>query len=335
MVTRPCWPNDPVELRRSRSSLPSRALSVVTPCFNEEEVLPVFLQRVRAACATVTDDYEIVLVDDGSTDRTWTIMRGAEPGDRIVAVKLARNHGHQLALTAGLELCRGDRVLVIDADLQDPPELLPEMMALLDAGADVVYGQRERREGESRLKLITADLFYRLISHLSDTPIPVDTGDFRLISRRALDVLNAMPEHHRFVRGMVAWIGFRQVPIRYVRQPRYAGQTKYPFRKMVRLALDAVTAFSTKPLAIASLLAVATSFCGVAILAYAFIGWVSGRTVSGWTSMLGAVAILNSVQLLMLGIIGEYLGRLYQQSKGRPLFIVEDLWTGAGDEAGS
>jgi len=319
-----------------RSNLPPVALSVVAPCYNEQEVLRAFLARVAAACAAITDDYEIVLVDDGSTDGTWALMCEAEPRSKIVAVRLARNHGHQLALTAGLEICRGARVLIIDADLQDPPELLSRMMTLIDDGADVVYGQRERREGESRAKLFTAGLFYRLISYLSETPIPVDTGDFRLISRRALDVLNAMPERHRFVRGMVAWIGFRQVAIGYVRQCRYAGVTKYPFRKMLRLAVDAVTAFSTKPLAIASLLAVAASVFGMAILAYAFLGWAYGRTVSGWTSMLGAIAIFNSAQLLMLGILGEYLGRLYQEAKGRPLFVVQEIHVGsaAGQSAG-
>jgi polyisoprenyl-phosphate glycosyltransferase len=322
-------PSDP------RAGAPPVALSIVAPCFNEQEVLAAFVARAAAVCAAITDDYEIVLVDDGSTDRTWQVIRQSEPREKIVAVKLARNHGHQLALTAGLEICRGERVLIIDADLQDPPELLPRMMALMDEGADVVFGQREQREGESWAKRATAGLFYRLISNLSETPIPLDTGDFRLISRRALDVLNAMPERHRFVRGMVAWIGFRQVPIRYTRQARHAGTTKYPLRKMLRLALDALTAFSTKPLAIASLLAVATSVFGMGILGYAFLGWMYGRTVSGWTSMLGAIAIFNSAQLLMLGILGEYLGRLYQEAKGRPLFVVEEVRIGAQTPADS
>jgi dolichol-phosphate mannosyltransferase len=279
-----------------------------------------------AVCDSLSSTYEIVLVDDGSTDRTWEMMRHAATTGNVVGLKLARNHGHQLALTAGLQICAGLRILIIDADLQDPPELLPEMLGLMDDGADVVYGQREQRQGESWLKLFTARVFYRLISNLSETPIPIDTGDFRLMSRRALDVLNSMPERHRFVRGMVSWIGFKQVPIHYVRHSRFAGTTKYPFRKMVRLAVDAVTAFSTKPLAIASLLALGTSLVGVAILGYAFVGWIGGKTVSGWTSMLGAMAILNSAQLLILGIIGEYIGRLYQQAKGRPLFVVEEIY---------
>jgi dolichol-phosphate mannosyltransferase len=312
----------PLAAARSRA-VPT--LSVVAPCYNEEKVLPTFLQRVHAACQATGLEYEVVLIDDGSTDGTWGLMREASGQNHVKAVKLARNHGHQLALTAGLQVSSGDRVLIIDADLQDPPELLTEMLDLMDKGADVVYGVRERREGESALKLATASLFYRLLSTLSEVPIPRDTGDFRLISRRALDVLNAMPERHRFIRGMISWIGFSQVPIRYVRSSRYAGVTKYPLRKMVRLAADAITGFSTKPLAIASAMALATSMFGVAILGYASIGWIAGRTVSGWTSMLGAVAILNSMQLLILGILGEYVGRLYQQSKGRPLFVVEEV----------
>src|SRR4051794_22164178 len=223
MLARNGWPSGSADRAGTRPTRPTRHLSVVAPCFNKEEVLADFLARVCAVCDAITDNYEIVLVDDGSTDSTWTMMRAAEPLGRIVAVKLARNHGHQLALTAGLEVCRGERVLVIDADLQDPPELLPRMLALIDEGADVVYGQRDARQGESWFKVLTARLFYRLISRLSETPIPMDTGDFRLISRRALDVLNAMPERHRFVRGMIAWIGFKQVPIHYVRQARYAG----------------------------------------------------------------------------------------------------------------
>ncbi len=318
MNTRPASGGD----ARSRATA---TLSVVAPCYNEEKVLPAFLERVLAACEATGLQYEVVLIDDGSTDDTWALMRQAAIEHKVKAVKLARNHGHQLALTAGLQVSTGDRVLIIDADLQDPPELLQEMLDLMDQGADVVYGMRERREGESHLKLATATLFYRLLSALSEVPIPQDTGDFRLISRRALDVLNAMPERHRFIRGMISWIGFTQVPVRYVRSARYAGVTKYPFRKMARLATDAITGFSTKPLAIASAMALATSIIGVAILGYASIGWLAGRTVSGWTSMLGAVAILNSMQLLILGILGEYVGRLYQQAKGRPLFVVEEV----------
>src|SRR5678815_924799 len=213
------------------------ALSVVAPCFNEEGVLPEFLARVAAVLDRVGGTAEIVVVDDGSRDGTWPVMADAARRDgRIVAVRLMRNHGHQLALPAGLTLCRGERVLIIDADLQDPPELLPDMMALMDQGADVVYGQRRQRDGESLFKRATAAAFYRLIGRMTDVEIPLDAGDFRLITRRVLDLLTAMPERHRFVRGMVAWIGGKQVPLPYDRKARVAGESKYPLANMLRFA---------------------------------------------------------------------------------------------------
>src|SRR5436190_6137632 len=221
-------------------------LSVVAPCLNEEGVLPEFLARMAAALDGLGGAAEIVVVDDGSRDGTWSVMTAAAARDRrIVAVRLMRNHGHQLALTAGLSLCRGERVLIIDADLQDPPELLPDMMALMDgvdgkAGADVVYGQRRQRDGESLFKRATAAAFYRLIGRMTDVEIPSDAGDFRLLTRRVLDLLIAMPERHRFIRGMVAWIGGKQVPLVYDRKARVAGESKYPLAKMVRFAADAI-----------------------------------------------------------------------------------------------
>ncbi len=225
------------------------AVSVVAPCFNEEDVLPLFLSRIGGVLDSLGGTSELVLVDDGSSDRTWEIIEKAAVEDpRVVGVRLMRNHGHQLALTAGLSVCRGERVLIIDADLQDPPELLPEMMALMDDGADVVYGQRRRREGDGMLKRATAAIFYRLIGRMTDVDIPCDTGDFRLITRRVLDLLIAMPERHRFVRGMVSWIGGKQVPLVYDRDARAAGESKYPFAKMVRFAADAITSFSMVPL---------------------------------------------------------------------------------------
>jgi dolichol-phosphate mannosyltransferase len=305
-------------------------LSVVVPCYNEEDCLDELHRRLSEVCAATVERWEIVLVDDGSRDRTWSILeRLARDDPHLVAVKLSRNHGHQLALTAGLSVARGDRVLIIDADLQDPPEALMEMMRIMDGGADVVYGQREHREGESWFKLRTASAFYRLINALSDQPIPVDTGDFRLISRRALDVLQAMPERHRFIRGMVSWIGFRQEPYRYRRDPRFAGQTKYPLRKMVRLALDAITSFSTRPLRVAGVLSMLTMLLGFAILVYVLVSLALGSTVSGWASVLGALAIFSSLQLFVLGLMGTYVGRMFEQIKGRPLFIIQDIRRGA------
>ncbi len=303
-------------------------VSVVIPCFNEQDCLRELHARVAAACEDVvnSNSRELVFVDDGSTDDTWNILQELSAEDpTIVAVKLSRNHGHQLALTAGLSICTGRRVLILDADLQDPPEALGPMMKIMDDGADVVYGQRRKREGESAFKLATASLFYRFINRLSDHQIPPDTGDFRLISRRALDVLNAMPERHRFVRGMVSWIGFRQEPYLYDRQRRFAGKTKYPLRKMLALATDAITSFSTKPLRLAGFMGLLTALLGVALLLYVLGSWILGLTVSGWASILAAVAILSSIQLFILGLMGTYLGRMYEQTKGRPLFIIERI----------
>jgi len=301
-------------------------LSVVVPCYNEADGLAALIGRLADVCRPLAVAFEIVLVDDGSQDTTWpTMLVLCREHPELVAVKLSRNHGHQLALTAGLSVCRGRRILIIDADLQDPPELLPEMMRLMDAGADVVYGRRRERAGEGPLKKLTAAGFYRLIQRLSDVPIPPDTGDFRLMSRRALDVLLAMPERHRFIRGMVSWIGFRQEAILYDRAPRFAGRTKYNYRKMTRFALDAITGFSVRPLQLASLAGFGFGLLAAVVLAYAFFGWAFSRTVSGWTSLIAVVALLGSVQLFVLGIIGEYLGRLYVQSQGRPLFIIERI----------
>jgi dolichol-phosphate mannosyltransferase len=301
-------------------------LSVVAPCFNEELVLPEFYRRVSAACAGTGLAYEVVLVNDGSRDGTWKVMEDlARKDPSLTCVNLARNHGHQLALTAGLYVCRGQRVLIIDADLQDPPELLPAMLARLEAGADVVYGQRRKRTGETLFKRATAALFYRLVERLASVPIPRDTGDFRLMTRRALEVLLAMPERHRFIRGMVSWIGFRQEPLLYDRDPRFAGETKYTLRKMLRFAADAVTGFSIKPLALASF--VGLFACGAALVVgvAAVINGLLGGSLGGWLGLTSLVTLLAGVQLLALGILGEYLGRLYEESKGRPLFVIERI----------
>ncbi|HTR83790.1 MAG TPA: glycosyltransferase family 2 protein [Reyranella sp.] len=302
------------------------ALSVVAPCFNEEGVLPEFLRRTGAVLDGLGLSAEIVLVDDGSRDRSWELMTAAAAADRrIVAVRLMRNHGHQLALTAGLSICRGERILIIDADLQDPPELLPEMLKLLEQGADVVYGQRRERAGESLFKRATAAAFYRLIGRMTDVEIPLDAGDFRLLTRRVLDLLLAMPERHRFIRGMVAWIGGKQVPIVYDRAPRAAGESKYPVSKMIRFAADAITAFSVVPLMASMTIGWIMAAVGFAFFVYSIVGWLLHATLPGWTSLMAAVGLLGGMQFLMLGIIGAYLGRLYDQSKGRPLFMIRDI----------
>ncbi|MBS0504945.1 MAG: glycosyltransferase family 2 protein [Proteobacteria bacterium] len=303
-------------------------LSIVVPCYNEEACLAELHRRLSAAALEcVGAAHEIVLVNDGSRDSTWGVMQALAASDpHLVAVNLSRNHGHQLALTAGLDLAMGDRILIIDADLQDPPELLPAMMREMDlAGADVVYGLRRSREGETAFKRGTAKLFYRLLSKATDTNIPVDTGDFRLITRRALDVFLSMPEQARFIRGMVAWLGFRQVPLPYDRDERFAGVTNYPLRKMVRFALDALTSFSSTPLKLASHAGILLSIGSLLLIVYILAGWLTGRAVEGWTSLMLVVVALGAVQMFVLGVMGEYLGRLYSQSKQRPLYIVSDI----------
>jgi dolichol-phosphate mannosyltransferase len=302
-------------------------LSIVAPCYNEEACLPEFHRRVTAAARSVVgDDYEVVLINDGSRDRTWASICGLAAQDpHVVAVNLSRNYGHQLALTAGLQCCAGSRILIIDADLQDPPELLDEMMQRMDDGADVVYGQRRVRDGETWFKRTSAAVFYRLLRRMVDVDIPADTGDFRLITRRVLDELNGMPEHYRFIRGLVSWIGFRQVPLVYDRDPRFAGETHYPLLKMLRFAVDAITGFSVTPLRTAAWMGAALGVCSLLMLAYTLGSWILGYAVNGWTSVTTIMLVIGAAQLLTLGVIGEYLGRLYLEVKRRPLFIIESV----------
>jgi polyisoprenyl-phosphate glycosyltransferase len=304
------------------------ALSIVIPCYNEAACLDALHARVSAvAQAHAGTNYELILVNDGSNDGSWAAMqRLAATDPRLVAINLSRNHGHQLALTAGLDLARGQRILILDADLQDPPELLPDMVATMEReGADVVYAVRRARAGESFAKKATAALFYRLLARLTDTDIPLDTGDFRLMSRRALDALLSMPEQARFIRGMVAWIGFRQVPFAYDRAERMAGETSYPLSKMLALALDAITGFSTAPLRFASHFGLALTVSLVLVLIYILFAWTFGETVPGWTSLMLVVLGIGAVQMFVLGLIGEYLGRLYIEAKKRPLYIVSEV----------
>jgi dolichol-phosphate mannosyltransferase len=312
------------------------ALSIVVPCFNEEACLGELHHRLTdAARSAAGSDYELVLVNDGSSDGSWEAMRRlAEADANLVAVNLSRNHGHQLALTAGLDLCRGDTILIIDADLQDPPELLgPMLETMRESQADVVYGVRKSRAGETAFKRATAHGFYRLLSRATEVDIPLDAGDFRLMSRRALDALLAMPEQARFIRGMVAWIGFRQVPFAYDRRERFAGSTKYPLKKMVRFAFDALTGFSSAPLKLASHFGLGLSIGSVLLVLYIAYAWASGRSIQGWTSLMLVVVILGAIQMFVLALMGEYIGRLYNESKRRPLYIVEEVAGGDGQRA--
>lgn len=314
------------------SNAPVLRLSVVVPCFNEEECLRETYSRLKRVCEEMNpplaDSYEIIFVNDGSSDRTWSLLQELAQSDpSIVAVNLSRNHGHQLALTAGLSLVRGERVLIIDADLQDPPELLQSMWREMDQGFDVVYGQRISRESESLFKLGTAHSFYRLINLLSDVEIPRDTGDFRLIKRKVVRRFLEMPESHRFVRGMIAWLGFRQKAFPYERKGRFAGTTKYPLSRMLKLAADAITGFSVKPLRFAlymALFGVATAFF---LSVYVFWSYLSHNVVQGWASLSLILIFFSTAQLLSLAILGEYLGRVFVQVKGRPLFLIDEVVT--------
>ncbi len=300
-------------------------LSVVVPVFDEEGSLEVLHQRVKEALEGAGEPFELVLVDDGSRDGSWVKMRALASADpRVVLVRLSRNFGHQLAVTAGVDAARGDAVVLMDADLQDPPELLPSMVAKWREGYDVVYGRRVRRRGESLFKRASAAAFYRLIRRLTTVEIPADTGDFRLMSRRVVEVLQSMRERNRFVRGLVAWAGYRQVAVEYERAERYTGETKYPLRKMARFAADAVFSFSHAPLRLATLLGLASSTLAFLYALYAvaaaLLRW---DVVHGWASLIVAVLFLGGVQLLCVGIIGEYVGRIHDEVKNRPLYVGE------------
>lgn len=306
---------------------PAPALSVVVPCYNEEAVIAETHKRLLAACRdAVGENFELLYVNDGSKDRTWALLSAlADTDPQVRAINLSRNFGHQLAVSAGLSQARGQRVLMIDADLQDPPELIKPMMALMDEGADVVYGRRTQRKGESFFKKATAAVFYRGLRRLTDVDIPADTGDFRLMSRRVTDELLKLPEQHRFLRGLVAWVGFTQVPLDYVREARFAGETKYPLKKMVKFAFDAIAGFSSAPLRLATLFAGLAMLLSFGVGLYVLLSWLFFDTVRGWASLLAIVALFSAVQLFCLGMLGEYVGRIYGEAKGRPLFIIREV----------
>jgi polyisoprenyl-phosphate glycosyltransferase len=300
--------------------------SIVAPAVNEEDTLPHFYERVVAVMEQVGEPFEVVLINDGSSDSTFRIMRALHERDpRVRVVDFSRNFGHQIAISAGLDYARGDAVIIIDSDLQDPPEVIPQLIARWKAGAEVVYAQRARRTGETRFKLLTAAAFYRLIARITSVEIPRDTGDFRLLDRRVVETLVTMREHHRFMRGLSAWVGFRQEAVPYDRHERFAGATKYPLRKMIRFALDAITAFSYAPLQLATsfgFLLAALSLVGIIV---AIIVRVFGGAIQGQGTTLIVVLFLGGIQLIFLGIIGEYLGRIYDEVRARPLYIVREV----------
>jgi len=299
-------------------------LSVVVPCFNEEQVLSATHARLQRALDEIGMPWEILYVDDGSRDRTREILLSlAAADDRIKVLSFSRNFGHQIAVTAGLNHARGAAVVIIDADLQDPPEVIGRMVEAWRAGYDVAYGLRTERAGESRFKRWTAQMFYRLINRLSDIPIPLDVGDFRLLSRRAVDAFNAMPECDRFIRGMVAWVGFTQIAVPYAREKRHAGESKYPLRKMLRFALDGIISFSDAPARFATTVGFVSLVVAALVSLQVFIAYLLGRdTVPGWTSTFLAIMFLGGVQSLCIGILGEYIARIYREVKRRPLYLV-------------
>jgi polyisoprenyl-phosphate glycosyltransferase len=301
-------------------------LSVVAPACNEEEVLPLFIQRTTAVLDSYEGSWELVLVDDGSSDRTWDVVLAASERDpHIHGVRLARNFGHQLALTAGLAASDGDAVITLDADLQHPPEFLPELIATARAGYDVVYAVRSPDDEAGIWKRLSAKLFYLALNRLTALELPEGAADFRYMSRRVVNVLLAMPERHRFLRGMTRWTGFEQAFVPYKREARENGHSKYGLGRMLLLAWDAVTSFSAVPLRLAGLIGVMVSLLGWAYLVYAMLThFLTNSTISGWTSVTAAVLVLGGVQLICLGIFGQYLGRMYEDVKGRPLFLVAE-----------
>ena len=302
-------------------------ISIVVPCYNEEEVVQAAFERLSLFCTSQPEyNFEIIFVDDGSSDRTFELLlQIAGQDERVRILSFARNFGHQIAVTAGIDAASGNAVVLIDADLQDPPEVIAEMIAKWEQGYDVVYGTRKSREGENAFKLVTARGFYRLLNRLSEVPIPMDTGDFRLMGRAVVDTLKDMPERQRFIRGMVSWVGFNQVALPYDRAERFAGTSKYPLRKMLSFAADGILSFSVKPLQLA--IAMGLISAGLALIGIIYVLYLRIATqtwVEGWTTLMITLLFMGGVQLLSLGIIGEYIGRIYSEVKQRPLYIVRE-----------
>jgi len=302
-------------------------LSLIVPVYNEAQVIGVFYERAAAALAAIDRlDYELIFIDDGSRDGSYDTLCGfAAANPRVRVLKFSRNFGHQIAITAGIDHARGDCIVIIDSDLQDPPEVIASMVEQWRAGFDVVYGVRSEREGETAVKLMTASFFYRLMGRLSNIQIPANVGDFRLMSRRVVDQLKLLREKDRFVRGLVSWVGFRQTGVLYHRDPRYAGETKYPMRKMLKFAFDGITSFSTAPLKLATWLGYVAAVLAVMYLLSVFVQKLMGYTVEGWATIMVAMLFMGSVQLICIGILGEYLGRIFNEVKPRPMYVIEEL----------
>ena len=304
-----------------------KKVSLVIPMYYEEEVAEECYKRVKEVLNSLENyEHEVVFVNDGSKDRTLEILENIAANDKnIKVVSFARNFGHQCAVTAGLKEVTGDAIVIIDADLQDPPELIPDMLKLWEDGNEVIYAKRKKRAGESAFKLFTAKMFYKALNGLSDVEIPKDTGDFRLVDKKVVDVINGLPEHNKFLRGLFSWVGFKQAPFEYERKERFAGKTKYPLKKMLKLASDGIISFSTKPLKIIGGIGIASIMVSFLVLLYAILSFIFkwNNLTAGWTSIMVAITFFAGVQLLSIWIISEYIARIYDESKGRPQYIID------------
>ena len=304
-----------------------KKISIVIPVYNEEKVLEISYNKIRNILENIQKyDYEIIFINDGSKDNTLSILeRISNENEKVKILSFSRNFGQEAALTAGLKYVSGDAIVIIDADLQDPPELITEMLSLWEQGNEVIYGKRKRRKGESAFKLLSAKMFYKTLNALSDVEIPKDTGDFRLVDKRVVDTINSMPEHNKFLRGLFSWVGFKQYAYEYKRDERAAGNSKYPFKKMWKLATDGIISFSTKPLKLVGGLGIMTIVLSICILIYSLISFALklNNLTPGWTSIMVAVTFFAGVQLLSLWMISEYIGRIYDETKNRPQYIID------------
>ena len=304
-----------------------KKISLVVPMYYEEKVVQECYKRLTEVLSKIEKyDYEIIFINDGSKDKTLEILEEIAKKDfKVKILSFTRNFGHQAAVTAGLKYVSGDAIVIIDADLQDPPELIPDMLKYWEQGNQVIYGKRKSRKGESAFKLLTAKMFYKTLNALSDVEIPKDTGDFRLVDREVVDVINQLPEHNKFLRGLFSWVGFKQIPYEYERKERFAGKTKYPLKKMLKLASDGIISFSTKPLKILGGLGLISIFISFAIMIYAIISYIFklNELSAGWTSLMITITFFAGVQLLSIWIISEYVARIYDESKQRPQYIIE------------
>ena len=305
----------------------TKKISLVIPMYCEEKVAKECYKRVKECLDRLENyNYEIIFINDGSKDKTLEILEQiAENDKQVKIISFSRNFGHQAAVTAGLQEVTGDAIVIMDADLQDPPELIPDMLKLWEEGNEVIYAKRKTRKGESAFKLLTASMFYKTLNALSDVEIPKDTGDFRLVDKKVVDTINNMPEHNKFLRGLFSWVGYKQIPFEYERQERFAGTTKYPLKKMLKLASDGIISFSTKPLKLLGSLGIISIIISIIILIYALASYIFklNNLSAGWTSLMVAITFFAGVQLLSIWIISEYIGRIYDESKQRPQYIID------------